>query len=194
MLISPDLILTAAHCVYSKNKPGYAKYDFRFYHGQHGLLERYYEIDDFYVPKKYNKKRATVNDYAILKLKEKVETDDFIPLSGNMHEITNDVNVTISGYPGEAFQSASISGGKKKIATQLGITKAGKILNVKKSRGELIHRISSKRGHSGAPIILEDKNKHLKIVGVHFGNKIAHVNGLKMKVNAGRLVTPALIE
>jgi hypothetical protein len=40
------------------------------------------------------------DDYCLLKLKEKISASDFIPLSGNVGEITNKKELVICGYPG----------------------------------------------------------------------------------------------
>lgn len=48
-LISPNLILTAAHNVFDRNaKVRYT--DFKFYLGVNGIAEQYYEIESFKLP------------------------------------------------------------------------------------------------------------------------------------------------
>ena len=61
-------------------------------------------------------------------------------------------------------------------------------MEVRKEKGELIHRVSSLKGQSGAPIIKVGQNKELSIIGIHKG---------RIKdccANSGRLLTPELLE
>ena len=70
-LISSNIVLTTAHNLYNRNT-GEFYYDFKFYPGANGVLEEYYEVEDFFIPGKYVLNPSTSNDYALLKLKEKV--------------------------------------------------------------------------------------------------------------------------
>lgn len=105
ILISCNLVLTAAHNIYShQNK--ILHQDIKFYPGQCGPLAKYYEVEDLFFPGKFIwNNKAAINDYALLKLKEKVETDNFIEMSGNMDLITKDSKIAIFGYPDEAYRS-----------------------------------------------------------------------------------------
>ena len=71
-LISSNIVLTAAHNIYNRNT-GEMYFDFKFYPGANGVLDEHYEVEDFYIPGKYVLNPIEVNDYALLKLKKKVE-------------------------------------------------------------------------------------------------------------------------
>ena len=78
-LISPNLVLTVAHMVFHFITQQ-TFVDFKFYYRQCGVLEKYHEIDQYFFPEEFKKNNKTANDYAILKLKEKIKAEDFIPL------------------------------------------------------------------------------------------------------------------
>ena len=77
-------------------------------------------------------------------------------------------------------------------AYQYGSTKAGRVVKVERERAELLHRVSSLPGQSGAAIILEGSGGR-RIVGVHKGGVEREVNGRKEQVNGGRVMTAELI-
>ena len=52
MLISPDLVLTAAHNIYNKEEKIFF-YNFKFYPGEMGLLVSPYEVEKYFLPKEY---------------------------------------------------------------------------------------------------------------------------------------------
>ena len=63
-------------------------YDFKFYPGACGVLEEAYEVEDFFVSGKYILDPSEINDYALLKLKKKVERKEYLPL-GTVEEKIN---------------------------------------------------------------------------------------------------------
>ena len=97
-LISPNLVLTAAHNIYNCNTKEYY-FDLSFYPGQYGELKDCHQVENFFFPKEYIKKKSLEYDYALLKLKKKVIREKFMPLNGDVSEITNEVNLSIFGYP-----------------------------------------------------------------------------------------------
>jgi V8-like Glu-specific endopeptidase len=65
---------------------------------------------------------------------------------------------------------------------------------VREEKGELLYDISTRKGQSGAPIILTDRyGKHL-VIGIHVGVITTTINGELTKINGGRLLSPQLIE
>ena len=126
------------------------------------------------------------NDYALLKLKERVKSDSFIPLNSNTPDIKNHQKLSIYGYPGSKYNSATksaISG--QVIVNQFGSSRAGRLLEKNKEKGKIVHQISTLPGVSGAPIILE-VDKHLTIVGIHKAGVRSEKNGI---ANVGRMIT-----
>jgi hypothetical protein len=69
----------------------------------------------------------------------------------------------------------------------------GKILEVRESKGEILHYISTGEGHSGSPVI-RIKGSQLTVVAIHKGAVVTTIKGTKMRVNIGPALTPALIE
>ena len=65
---------------------------------------------------------------------------------------------------------------------------------MRKEKGELIHRVSSLKGQSGAPIIKVEQNKELSIIGIHKGGINVKIGHSKTTANSGRLLTPELLE
>lgn len=70
LLIAPDLVLTAAHNVYSFEYRKYFK-NFRFYPGQSGLLSSSYGVEKVFVPERFKSKDNATHDYALLLLSER---------------------------------------------------------------------------------------------------------------------------
>ena len=134
-----------------------------------------------------------MNDYAILKLTEEVKTtNNFLPLCADLSDIKT-AKVNIFGYPEQPTNYLPVDEeGTNWKAYQFGLTKTGQVLKISNSKANLIHMISTKKGQSGAPIIMEDRQGKLLIVGIHTGS----VNKQSLHVqaaNAGRIVTPGLM-
>ena len=81
ILISPNLVLTVAHNVYNCETNEVFQ-NLRFYYRQSGKLGKANKVCDIFVPGKYGFKPNAVNDYALLKLSEKINVSNFIPLCG----------------------------------------------------------------------------------------------------------------
>jgi V8-like Glu-specific endopeptidase len=82
ILISPNLVLTSAHNIYNR---GILNTDFKFYPGLNGELQQFYTIEQFFVPAQFLLDSSPINDYALLKLTEKIQNQNpFIGLSGNI--------------------------------------------------------------------------------------------------------------
>ena len=59
---------------------------FKIYPGQFGRLERAYKIEEIYIPDEYEKapsNKAVEYDYALVKLSQKVPSDEYLPLQPN---------------------------------------------------------------------------------------------------------------
>ena len=107
ILISPDIVLTVAHNIV--DRPGMkARVDIRFYRGQCGILDKYHEVEKFYVPEAYRQNASAANDYALLKLKDRVNADNFIPLSAN-HNLNKESILTILGYPADYYKPINLA-------------------------------------------------------------------------------------
>ena len=64
---------------------------------------------------------------------------------------------------------------------------------MRKIEHEVLHQLSTEKGQSGAPILLE-KNNLLQIVGIHKGGICTQLKGVQKTVNSGRLLTAELVE
>ena len=87
MLISPNLVLTCAHVI--MNNEYFAPYPtIYFYPGQYGEFKNCYEIEDFKIPEEYTEKKTGYKsyDYALLKLKKRIEDTEFIQLCSSVAE------------------------------------------------------------------------------------------------------------
>lgn len=68
------------------------------------------------------------------------------------------------------------------------MTSTHRYIKKDEKKGELYHNLSTEKGHSGSPIILE-LNNQLMIVGIHKGGVKKEVE----TINCGRLITEELI-
>ena len=53
---------------------------------------------------------------------------------------------------------------------QFGLTREKYILDVLEEAGYIIHRISTEKGQSGAPVVRVDSKGKMTIVGIHVGS------------------------
>lgn len=101
LLISPNLVLTAAHIIYNqKNKEEHQ--DFVFYPGQSGPIGEGYRVESYFFPSTYKTDQSPTNDYALLKLSRRVNREEFIPLCGNVQKLKRNqysAKLALFGYP-----------------------------------------------------------------------------------------------
>ena len=121
------MVLTVAHNLYNY-KSGEFYYDFKFYPGQCGPLEKYYEVEDFFIPGKFILNPCTTNDYVLIKLKQKIEISEFIPLSGGLKEVDELAKLTLCGYPKHSNYKPTSLELKNFNVYQFGATKVGKVV------------------------------------------------------------------
>ena len=57
-----------------------------------------------------------------------------------------------------------------KEVKQYGLTRKGYVLDLLEEAGYIIHRISTEKGQSGAPVIRTDKKGRQTAVGIHVGS------------------------
>ena len=142
-LISPNLVLTVAHNVFnhaSRQTFG----DFKFYYRQCGTLEKYHEVVDYFFPSEFKNSREAANDYAILKLKDKINVSDFIPLWSGEKIVTNEAEISIFGYPTTLnnYEPTNRKSEKLKVF-QFGLTISGIETAVRKDQSDIVHTIST---------------------------------------------------
>jgi V8-like Glu-specific endopeptidase len=100
--------------------------------------------------------------------------------------------LAIYGYPGEKYQLVSTLKIDLK-AKQWGFTSSEKIVEIKEEEAEFSYKISTLPGQSGCPIIEIDGDS-LYIAGIHKGSCFSTLNGKKVPLNVGRMVTRDLID
>ena len=170
ILISKNLVLTCAHvthCQAFQKRPFPKIY---FYPAQYGELTHGYEIERTETPDEYKSKERWLfkkaYDYTLLKLRESVDEEDFLPLSEDLPQLDKGTTLAIYGYPESKYDKKD---GKPKATKQYGLTRTGYILDIYESVGYMVHRIATEAGQSGAPVIKIDKNGRMMIVGIHVG-------------------------
>ena len=133
ILISANLVLTCAHNIYDKINSQLFR-DHKFYPGLNGILEDGYEIEDIFIPMKYHTMYSPpLYDYALLKLRKRIESDEFLELDGNYEELErNHTNLAIYGYPSNKYGNDEDG---YLTASQYGLNQAGKILELRLNRG-----------------------------------------------------------
>jgi V8-like Glu-specific endopeptidase len=81
ILISPDIVLIAAHNLYNFKKKAKHK-KFWFYLGQSGRLTSYYPVKAVYYPEEFTKTNNATHDYGLLHLSERVPVEGgFLPFN-----------------------------------------------------------------------------------------------------------------
>jgi V8-like Glu-specific endopeptidase len=83
VLISRDLILTAAHNLYDKDLRKENE-EFKFYLGACGTAEKYYELEDWRYLTEFSTCPTNERlefDYALIKLKQPIEYKEYLELS-----------------------------------------------------------------------------------------------------------------
>lgn len=104
VLISPDLVLTAAHNVWHRKKEQ-ENFDIKFYPQLCGSLNSSpsYNCSVVFYPEKHKKNQDPIFDYALLRLSKPIlDKDDFLPLSPFIAEdieAANQKKLAIYGYP-----------------------------------------------------------------------------------------------
>ena len=105
LLISRDLVLTAAHNFYYEFLGKMHQVDINrvnLYPGQCGQLSNPYKIKEVYIPKEYQQTQNTFYDYALVRLAKRYQTDSqeqFLPLSYNFRDEVDSAKLAIYGYP-----------------------------------------------------------------------------------------------
>jgi V8-like Glu-specific endopeptidase len=83
VLISRDLVLTAAHNLYDKDV-GQENEVFKFYIGASGTAEKYYELEDWRYSSEFKtcpQSEKLEFDYALVKLKQPIDYKEYLELS-----------------------------------------------------------------------------------------------------------------
>lgn len=76
---------------------------------------------------------------------------------------------------------------------QYGLSRVGKIGEIRETKGEIIHFISTLEGQSGAPIVMINKDNSIIVVGIHKGGIETKLKGRRVLANVGRLIDIELI-
>jgi V8-like Glu-specific endopeptidase len=98
--------------------------------------------------------------------------------------------LAIYGYPAEKYSRNTY--GEEKV-NQWGYTRRGGVFGLGENEDEIFHKMTTLPGQSGCPIIEIGPKRSLTIVGIHKGGRNAEIQGQKVKVNIGRLITSQLI-
>ena len=196
-LISPNLVLTAAHNIYNYDTDSISE-DIKFYPGACGKLGFAHEIESYrflqqemreskLAPKKaYRNSKNVSYDYALLKLAVPVERRSYLRLGLFFEHKTNYLatNLAIFGYPYSLYENRDRRGDHIE-AWQGGLEREGRILPPDPDSNKEIsleYEISTEGGQSGAPVIIGE-SKYDVVVGIHKA-------GRKSKnCNIARLIT-----
>lgn len=126
-------------------------------------------------------------DYGLLKLQEKIEDEDFIPLE-EIVEKNRVNNLAVFGYPADQEYCWVVDKFGAQQILQWGLVKPDGLLEINKDEGSLKHNITTSSGQSGSPIISYNDDKNLSIIGIHVGGDS------QMRKNNGCLINKELIE
>ncbi|MBC1307186.1 trypsin-like serine peptidase [Listeria booriae] len=167
--INSTTIATAAHCIYSKADSGWANGVVASF-GLNGYGNQILTAGNksLTVPTKYTSTGQWQYDYGYIKTNKSISAVRSLTMTTPMG--TN-MDVTITGYPGEKSGYQYKSSGNATISTN-----------------RLAYNIDTTGGQSGSPIL----DKSNQVVGIHnYG--INEVTGLNNAMNTGTKLTPAII-
>jgi V8-like Glu-specific endopeptidase len=176
-LVSPQHILTNAHCVFSKNQTSTKKYvskswkdTFRFYpnYRKENPRHLYTRWEKLYHSKSYedgSHKGRVEQDWAIIKLTSPVGTKyGWMDIENNQlddYKYTNNFeNLSLSGYSGDKYAN---NPGLHKNCNIKGLVR---LLN--NGLKAITHDCDSTKGSSGSAIYRTQFNNRTKIVALHF--------------------------
>lgn len=132
---------------------------FRFYPGQMGLLKNYFKIKSWYFPNEFLESNTPIYDYALLRLTEKTNIKEFIPLKEDLLSISEGSKVAIFGYSGSDLVNLHPEDQYQLELYQWGLIRGkDRVEDINIEKGEIVHKISTVKGQSGAPIILINSN------------------------------------
>jgi len=72
--------------------------------------------------------------------------------------------LSLFGYPESKYDK---KGGKPIAVEQYGLKRKGYILDIYSDAGYMVHRIPAEAGQSGAPVIKNEENGKMSIIGLH---------------------------
>ena len=155
-LVAPDLVLTAAHCVFD-NDGNLEADEFTFYLGFHA--GQY--VDKAKVTRVRAGSRDTINeaieDWATLKLERELQVGNqpapYLPVSSIAPDrVTRELPIAFAGYP--------------QSERYLMIQQGGCTVYPDPNRSFFAHDCDSEPGHSGAPLLARTRNGY-SIIGIH---------------------------
>ena len=129
----------------------------RVFPGEYDELGEGYEVDQIFITKEYQFAQDPENDYALIKLKKKVERERYLSLNTNFNpESEKEPVLAIHGYPGINYAMTSLGVSRH---FQSGMIKEGRELLMFTNSAMIKHFISTSSGHSGSPILfMSDEN------------------------------------
>ena len=172
ILISQNLVLTVSHNIFNL-KMGHEYVKILFFPGACGRLRKAYEIEQNFVPEEYKKQRrnnSVVNDYGLLKLKERIFGTDFIKLNEDISLVQKNTKIAIFGYPSSTYQQLSAENGNSFSVCQEGLIRDNAIVDILPDKFEVLHLMSTEGGMSGSAILAQCGDQWV-VIGVHKGGK-----------------------
>lgn len=155
ILISPNLVLTAAHNIWYRDQNRQFE-SFQFFPGAFGSMNKNkaYNCSVFYYPPEHKTSPKTLYDYALLQLNEPIfEGDEFLRLSTSLENsdlaTANTKTLAIFGYPESVYSYPRLSS----YIHQKGDKKSNAVVELDQKKGEIKYQLSTMRAQSGAPII-----------------------------------------
>ena len=90
--------------------------DIKFYPGHSKIMEKHYEVETYFFPPEHKINPQTENDWALLKLKEKILSESFIPLRHDIQKLKVNATFTITGYPSSKYHKIASLGGRSSVS------------------------------------------------------------------------------
>lgn len=178
MLLSPNLVLTAANFLYDLRLNKYFD-SFTFCPGHTpNCKKKHFEVRDSYVPQKYkNGERSPQNDYGLLVLRDKIQIEHFMPVKTNI-DFEKGYQLAIFGYTTEEERN------------QIGKVGKNCVTEVRQNNSEILHTLNTVNGMSGGPILSVGPDGSITIIGIHKGR----ITTDKGTFKCGRLLTDELVQ
>ena len=161
------MVLTAAHCVYLKDYG--PVHEVKFYPGRAGNISpSIAKHKKIFIPKDWETRQDEEHDIGMIVLEEKQHGENFASLKVLSDEILDNLNVRISGYPGERRDEHNFP---------YMYTMSGPVKTFKEHK--FYYHVDTSGGQSGSGVLIEEDCRRTinTCIGIHVTGSQEEGNG-----------------